>query len=178
ARLLERGGQCAGLRGASPYVVDTLGLHWGRLRHTCDGELLRHETESPVWFADERAGLIMVGSASRLVAQPPAAVVNHLREPAVATPYAALTAAHSFDAVDRRCLEQAFEPALPPEPGAALELPPLSGEGVSTRPVAWASELAALPVQRLSFVAKRLVYFEADASRRLLAAPVFVAMAM
>jgi hypothetical protein len=186
ARRLEQRGEVASLGHARPYVGDTRSLHWGRLRHMRGAELLRHETESPVWFADLAAGLVMVGSASRLLAQPPAARTDHARstpapESAWFTPALIAT---ELDAIDRRCLEQAFEPTPMPDEGAPFELPDFSGapaapEAWMRRLAALPGELDALPLARLEFAAKRLAVFTAGHGPVLeLAAPVFVALAL
>lgn len=186
ARGLERHGQAASVAQGRPYIGDTRPLHWGRLRHMRGGELLRHESESPVWFADLAAGLIMVGSASRLLAQAPAARTDHARSVAGAESiwYSAAPAAADFDATDRRCLEHTFQPIAVSEAGAALELPDFTREPRVAEPwmqrlSALPAELGALPVQRLEFSAKRLASFAGQKGEALvLAAPVFVAMAL
>jgi hypothetical protein len=186
ARWLELRGETASLGQGGPYVGDTRPLHWGRLRHVNGADLLRHESESPVLFADLAAGLIMVGSASRMLAQPPAARTDHARsalEQASAW-YAPARAAAMFDPLDRRCLEQAFEPASIPEEGAPLELPDFARESAASeawmrRLAALPGELGVLPLQRLEFGAKRLASFTGRQGEVLvLAAPVFVAMAL
>ncbi|HKP60607.1 MAG TPA: hypothetical protein VJV78_27960 [Polyangiales bacterium] len=186
AHTLEQGGESASLGQGKAYVGATRPLHWGRLRHVRGAELLRHESESPVWFADLAAGLIMVGSASRMVAQPPAARTDHARcavEPEAAW-YTPVRDATAFDALDLRCLSQAFEPAPVLAEGAEVELPDFTREPVA--PEAWMQrlaalpqELAVLPLQRLEFSAKRLASFTGRHGEALvLAAPVFVAMSL
>jgi hypothetical protein len=186
ARHLEQTGAAATLDVDSAYIADQGDVRWGRIRLVRGSELVRHETESPVsfGFANPSRELLMAGSASMLLAQPPAAKVETAAPGAgTAFPWFALAArASDFDDVDQRCLEQAFEGALPPLAASdarewpaelrALASKPLSARRLSSTTLAtletlpWMNELASLrrdfsslPQGRLEFLAKRLATF-------------------
>lgn len=183
---LEQSGAAATLEMDSAYIADRGHVRWGRVRLVRGGELVRHETESPVsfGFASATAELFMAGSAKKLLAQPPAATVERAAPGgASAFPWFALAGrASDYDDVDQRCLERAFERALPPLAASEVrewpsELRPLrskprsavrlSADTLATlETLPWMTQLASLrrdsstlPQGRLEFVAKRLATF-------------------
>jgi hypothetical protein len=183
ARHLEQTGVTGALDAETPYIAGQGDVRWGRVRIVRGGELVRHETESPIsfGFASAARELIMTGSSSKLLAQPPAAKIEAAaRGTGAAFPWFALLArASDFDDVDQRCLEQSFEDALlPTAAGDARHWPPelaalaantLSVCALSVEALAklealpWMNQLASLrhdfqslPQGRLEFLAKRL----------------------
>jgi hypothetical protein len=186
ARYIEQSGAAAVLDADSAYIAGRGDVGWGRIRLMRGSELVRHETESPVsfGFATGTRELFMVGSPSKLLAQPPAAKVDlAVSGGGSAYPWFALARrASDYDEVDQRCLEQAFEDALPPSAAsAAREWPPelrtLGSDALCAQPLSagtlagleslpWMNQLAAmrrdfsrLPQGRLEFLAKRLATF-------------------
>lgn len=185
AHHLEQRGATGGLESESAYVAGQGAVSWGRFRRVRGGELLVHESESPVCFgfATGARELVMTGSASRLLAQPPAAKIDEaLRVATAAHSWFALTArAADFDEVDQRCLEQTFGEALPPLAASEprdwpSEFRTLASETISCAlpaaalaklasrswmdPLAWLQrDVRALPQGRLEFLAKRLCTF-------------------
>jgi len=194
ARQLEAEGRSGPLQSGTPYVAEQLTLHWGRLRHVRGPELLLHETETPVAFAHpgEDSELIMVGSASHLLAQPPKATVDHASAPpAVGRDwFVPASTLPDPDPIDRRCLEYVFDETLPPAPtdgpagwpNEVRECEPWMDRLARVR-----RELRALPAQRLEIIAKRVSIYERGVWRPdaqtiervapiVLATPVLVAM--
>jgi hypothetical protein len=186
AQYLEQSGAVAGLDADSAYIAGRGDVGWGRIRLVRGGELVRHETESPVsfGFATATRELFMAGSASNLLAQPPAAKVDAAApDRGSAFPWFALAErASDYDDVDQRCLEQAFEEALPPLAASDTRQWPPELRALGSRPLAacqlsagtlatlealpWMNRLASmrrefptLPPGRLEFLAKRLATF-------------------
>lgn len=196
---LEQTGAVGSPDSDRPYIADRGAVHWGRLRYMRGSELVRHETESPASFAflTEARDVLMTGSASRLLAQPPSGRVDEAtRAAADSRPWFALAArAAELDDVDERCFAQTFEEALPPTAADPADPSALAERALAeTEAEAWMLQLArlrrdvrALPEGRLEFVAKRLATFAGGAVERtgshfepkppvIVASPLFVAM--
>jgi len=185
AHHLEQTGGTGEVDSDCAYLAGSGDVNWGRFRRVRGGELIVHESESPVsfGFATERRELIMMGSASRLLAQPPAAKIDEAARAATAgQPWFALAQrTGDLDEVDERCLEHAFGESLPPSAASVprsfpRELRSLGTESLACTlspeslaklgPLPWMVQLAALqgdvralPHGRLEFLAKRLATF-------------------
>jgi hypothetical protein len=198
---LEQLGQCGGLESDLPFIAARGDVHWGRLRVVRGDELIRHETESPASFAFASDGrdLIMTGSASRFLAQPPSAKVDEAGrgDSASRAWFSLASLADDLDEVDRRCFEQTFDSSPPPSAAETLEAGRLASLALaSSDSAAWMQTLAwlrtdarSLPTGRLEFVAKRLATFvggQLDSHRTqfsawppvVLASPLYVAMTL
>lgn len=204
---LEQSGRVSALDAEGEYVGAIGDVHWGRFRRVRGAELLVHETESPVAFgiAQNDRELIVIGSASKLLVQPPAAKIDEATR-APASPWYALVARADeadLDVVDRRCLEHAFAEVPPPSAANAPSepkafppgsIPPETLARLVSEP--WMEQLAhlcrdvrALPQGRLELLAKRVATFSGGNVDRagarfepapplVLASPLFVAMTL
>jgi hypothetical protein len=166
-------------------------------------ELVRHESESPVSFGCFTPGceLILTGSASKLLAQPPAAKFDDASAALRGFPwFAQVRRLADFDDADQHCVDRTFDGAPLPvleSVGPRRELPAHSSESLSAlRPSPWMQRLAelrrevrALPEGRLEFLGRRLLTFtggqvDPEAARFepaptvIIASPLYVAMTL
>jgi hypothetical protein len=198
---LEQSGQCGGLASDRPFIAERGPVHWGRLRVVRGAELIRHETESPASFAFGCDGheLIMTGSATRFLAQPPSAKIDEAGRDGSTSHawFSVASLAGEFDDGDRRCLEQTFDSALPPSAADGHDAQRLASVALSSADgAAWMqtlgwlrSDVRSLPTGRLEFLSKRLATFvggQVDPTRTqfdpwpplVLASPLYVAMTL
>jgi hypothetical protein len=184
AHHLEQSGATGVLESDHPYLAGAGDVRWGRFRRIRGAELLVHESESPVsfGFAMDSRELLMAGSASKLLAQPPTAKIDEAARSAADQPWFSLVRCETdLDDVDERCLAQVFGESLPPSAASdprslPRELRRLGSEPISCAvsaetlaklaPLPWMEQLArlqhdlrALPNGRLEFLAKRVATF-------------------
>jgi hypothetical protein len=202
-RHFELAGHASSLEGDGEYVVGQGPLQWGRVRLVRGSELVRHESESPVSFGCFTPGceLILTGSPSKLLAQPPAAKFDDANATLRGFPwFAQVRRLADFDDTDQHCVDRTFDGAPLPaleNVAAPAELQTRSAESLAAlRPSPWMQRLAelrrevrALPEGRLEFLARRLLTFsggqvDPDAARFdptptvIIASPLYVAMTL